>query len=81
MSVEHGRGHHGPEDTIPVWAKRPEVYILKSASEASGLSVELIRRAVRAGDLRVSNPRVAGRPISKFVIDADELRRWLLDQP
>lgn len=47
------------------------------AAAATGLSTDVLRRAVRAGDLTVVYPLVDGRPIAKPVITADEIRRWL----
>lgn len=50
------------------------------AVEASRLSRETIVRAIRAGDLRATKPRINGRPIHRQVVDPAELRRWLNDQ-
>lgn len=54
-------------------------YDVASASEATGVSPDVIRRAIRAGDLAATSPRVDGRAISKPLIPAAELERWALD--
>jgi hypothetical protein len=47
------------------------------AGAASGVSVDVIRRAVRAGDLPVHYPNVNGRQVNKPLILADDLRAWV----
>lgn len=47
------------------------------AAQASGLSVQMIRRAMRSGDLPVHYPKVDGRQIDKPLILADDLREWV----
>jgi hypothetical protein len=47
------------------------------AGNASGVSVDVIRRAVRAGDLPVHYPNVKGRQVNKPLILADDLRAWV----
>lgn len=53
-------------------------YTVPEAAEATGISADLIGKAIRAGDLATASPTVAGRVISKHVIPADELQRWLM---
>jgi len=55
----------------------PAAYTLDDAARASGYSVDVIRRAVRAGDLATVTPVVGGKRISRPVILASELTRWL----
>ena len=56
-------------------------YSLQEAADATGLSIDTIRRAMRAGDLAVTYPRVNGRPISKPLVARSELERWTNDDP
>lgn len=51
-------------------------YNAHEAADATGVSVDVIRRAVRSGDLAVVNPKVDGKPIAKWLIPAPELARW-----
>lgn len=46
------------------------------AAEATGVSVDVIRRAVRAGDIATVTPLLNGKPMSKWLIPAAELARW-----
>ena len=55
----------------------PVSYDYAGASAATGYSEDVIRRAVKAGDLAVRYVVVNGRQLSKPVIEADELRRWV----
>ena len=50
-------------------------YSLREAAEATGVSIDTIRRAIRAGHL------VARYPTSHGVLFADELRAWIEDSP
>lgn len=50
-------------------------YDMEGAGEATGHSKDVIRRAVRAGDLPVHYPT------SKPVILADDLRAWIERSP
>ena len=59
----------------------PLTYTWATASTATGLSVDTIRSAVRAGDLAVHYPLVNGRPISRPVILASDLHTWLAGAP
>lgn len=57
-------------------------YSVTEAAAMTGLSVEAIRRAYRAGDLGTARPRINGKPITKpVVITHEELVRWLHDAP
>jgi len=58
----------------------PITYEVADAARAVGVSPDLIRRAIRAGDLATTSPRIDGRQIAKTLIPVDELRRWALDQ-
>ena len=53
----------------------PIAYDVKGAAEATGHSVDVVRRAIRSGEL---TPRY---PTSKPVILADDLRRWVASAP
>jgi hypothetical protein len=46
-------------------------YTYADAAEATGVSIDVIRRAVRAGDL------VPAYPTTRPVLLADDLRDWL----
>lgn len=52
-------------------------YDIPGAAAATGYSADVIRRAIRAGDLTARYPTVAGRPLSKPVLERDELARWI----
>lgn len=56
----------------------PVSYDIPGAAAASGVSTDVIRRAVNAGDIEVRYPIVNGRAIAKPLIEVDELRRWVL---
>jgi hypothetical protein len=55
----------------------PVSFDVFGAGNASGVSVDVIRRAVRAGDLPVHYPNVNGRQVNKPLILADDLRAWV----
>lgn len=55
----------------------PVSYDIPGAAAASGVSTDVIRRAIKAGDLAVRYPIVNGRAIAKPLIETDELRRWV----
>lgn len=55
----------------------PVAFDYEGAAAATGLSRDVIARAVRAGDLKAHYPEVDGRQIAKPVIDADDLREWV----
>lgn len=47
------------------------------ASAATGVSVDVIRRAYRSGDLPTHYPEVDGKQVNKPLILADDLREWV----
>jgi len=55
----------------------PVSYSYETAALATGLSTDIIRRAVRVGDLGVKYVQVEGRTIAKPVIERAELERWV----
>ena len=55
----------------------PVSYDYEGASACTGLSVDVLQRAVKAGDLAVRYVKVAGRVIAKPVIERDELARFV----
>lgn len=57
----------------------PVSYSTEGAALATGYSVDVIRRAIRAGDLAVHYPHVDGRTLTKGSILRDELKRWVRD--
>ena len=57
----------------------PVSYSAEGAAVATGYSVDVIRRAIRAGEIAVHYPRVNGRPLSKAAILRDDLDRWVRD--
>lgn len=69
----------GVKPAVP--ASQLIAYDVASAATATGVSQDVIRRAIPAGDIAATSPRVDGRQISKLLIPADELRRWALDEP
>lgn len=56
---------------------RPVSYDYAGAAAATGFSEDVIRRAVNGGDLTVRYVTVAGRQVTKPVIEFDELQRWI----
>lgn len=52
-------------------------YSIDTAAAATGYSPDQIRKAVRAGDLAMKYPTVAGRTLTKGTILADDLRAWV----
>lgn len=54
-----------------------EAYTVDTAAEATGLSADAIRRAIRAGDLRATRPTIAGKPMARDIIAPADLRAWL----
>lgn len=55
----------------------PVSYDFAGASAATGLSVDVLDRARKAGELEVRYVTVAGRTIAKPVIERDELARFV----
>lgn len=51
-------------------------YSIKDAAEATGISVDIIKRAIRSGDLKTHRPVVAKREIAKDFIAHIDLERW-----
>ena len=47
------------------------------AALITGVSVDVIRRAMRAGELPVRFPRIDGKQVNKPLILADDLRAWV----
>lgn len=56
-------------------SSNPIAYTIPGAAEASGVSPDVIRRAIRAGNL------TARYPTSRPVVLADDLRAWLASTP
>jgi hypothetical protein len=52
-------------------------YSYETASAATGLSVDILKRAVRTGDLVPRYVRVDGRLIAKPVFEQAELQRFI----
>jgi len=55
----------------------PSAFSVETAALASGVSEDIIRRAIRAGDLQISNPKVNGKPITKNLIPRADLEAWI----
>ncbi len=55
----------------------PIAYSKADAAAACGVSVDVINRAIRAGDITPAKPTVNGKPVAKVVILAAELERWI----
>lgn len=55
----------------------PLAYSKADAAAACGVSIDIISRAIRAGDLATVSPTVKGEPIAKPLILAAELERWI----
>jgi len=52
-------------------------YSIPEAAEVSGHTIETIRAAIRAGDLRAEQAVIGGRKIRKRHIMRDDLLAWL----
>lgn len=52
-------------------------FTFAEAAASTGYSLDVIRRAVRAGDIATVAPLVNGLAISRRVITSPELTRWL----
>lgn len=52
-------------------------YNYEQAAKATGYSVDIIRKAVRCGDLVMRYPKVDGRHLAKGVIEHRELMAWV----
>lgn len=57
--------------------KQQIAYSRRQAAETTGLSVDVIDRAIKAGDLRAVRPTVDGRKLATVLILHTELERWL----
>lgn len=55
----------------------PLAYTIAGAAEAVSLSPDTIRKAIKGGDLVAYKPRVNGRPIRDWRIDAEQLLAWM----
>ena len=55
----------------------PVSFSYETAALATGLSENMIRRAVRKGDLSVRYVRIDGRDVAKPVIERAELEHWV----
>jgi len=52
-------------------------YTVKTAAEATGYSADVIKRAIRSGDLKATRPKINGREVVKDSINAADLEAWL----
>jgi len=52
-------------------------YSIDTAAAATGLSRDVVQRAMRSGDLVVHYPDISGKQVSKPLILADDLRAWI----
>lgn len=52
-------------------------YNVREAEDATGVSQDTIKRAIRSGDLATLDPHVEGRPVRGYLIARTELERWL----
>lgn len=52
-------------------------YTRKQAAEATGLSTDVIDRAIREGNLATVRPAVGDRKIATILITHDDLARWI----
>lgn len=57
-----------------------QVYNVREAAEAFGVSRDVITRAINAGDLVTLDPRVEGQAVKVRLIAADELWRWMRNE-
>ena len=51
----------------------------RQAAEATGVSLDVIDKAIKAGNLRAVRPKVGDRKLSTVLILHTELERWLTD--
>lgn len=58
---------------------QPVSFSYETAAVATGLSVDVLKKAVRVGDLVPRYPRVDGRVIAKPVFERAELERFIRD--
>lgn len=55
-------------------------YTYQEAHEATGHSVDTIKRAVNSGDLPTHKPKIDGRVVNKPVILKSDLERWVANR-
>ena len=51
-------------------------YNPKTAADAVGLSVDVIRAAINSGDLPARKPVIDGKTVERWLIDPQDLARW-----
>lgn len=54
-------------------------YARREAAAACGVSVDVIDKAIKAGDLRAVRPTIGGRKLATILIRHTELERWLAE--
>ncbi|MBP7988835.1 helix-turn-helix domain-containing protein [Candidatus Neomicrothrix sp.] len=54
-------------------------YTRREAAAACGVSVDVIDKAIKAGDLRAVRPTIDGRKLATILIRHTELERWLAE--
>jgi hypothetical protein len=55
----------------------PLAYTVKTAAEATGYSIDVLKRAIRSGDLKATRPKIDGREVARDSIAAADLEVWL----
>ena len=56
---------------------QPVSYSYETGSAATGLSIDILKKAVRTGDLVPTYPVIEGRTIAKPVFPREELERFV----
>lgn len=51
-------------------------YNPRTAADAVGISVDVIRNAINSGDLPARKPIVNGKTVERWLIDPEDLARW-----
>ena len=54
-------------------------YNRRDAAAQVGVSVDVIDKAIKAGDLRAVRPTIDGRKLATILIRHTELERWLAE--
>ena len=54
-------------------------YTRREAAAACGVSVDVIDKAIKAGDMRAVRPTIDGRKLATILIRHTELERWLAE--
>ena len=54
-------------------------YTRREAAESCGVSVDVIDKAIKAGDMRAVRPTIDGRKLATILIRHIELERWLAE--